>query len=344
MAGASRIEPTINEPMISARHRGVEAQRERQHEDDDGEPEAQVADPVGDAASSGRSAGAGRGWGLASWSAYSRPMVRVEWRDRVVVVTIDRPERRNAVDHPDAARAGRRPACGGRRWGPSAGAHRRATGVLRRRRPDRGRERRVRHRTRGCAHVASPIWASPPSPRSTDRRSARARSWPSPATCAWPPPPACSASRRRSWAWWSIAGPSIGSAREFGGAVARAMLLSAQTYTGEQLHAMGAVHRIGGLAEALTWADETRPPRAAHDRRPQAGARRPGAAAGRRRAVRTGPGCGVGQRRRRGGPHRVPEKRPPNFTVGMDFELNAAPHRWWRQREPVGLVRAIRPA
>ena len=26
-------------------------------------------------------------------------MVRVEWRDRVVVVTIDRPERRNAVDH-----------------------------------------------------------------------------------------------------------------------------------------------------------------------------------------------------------------------------------------------------
>jgi tellurite resistance protein TerC len=26
-------------------------------------------------------------------------MVRVEWRDRVLVVTIDRPERRNAVDH-----------------------------------------------------------------------------------------------------------------------------------------------------------------------------------------------------------------------------------------------------
>jgi enoyl-CoA hydratase len=29
-----------------------------------------------------------------------RPSVRVEWRDRVAVVTIDRPERRNAVDHP----------------------------------------------------------------------------------------------------------------------------------------------------------------------------------------------------------------------------------------------------
>ena len=26
-------------------------------------------------------------------------MVRVEWRDRVVIVTIDRPQRRNAVDH-----------------------------------------------------------------------------------------------------------------------------------------------------------------------------------------------------------------------------------------------------
>ncbi len=30
---------------------------------------------------------------------YSRSMVRLEWRDRVVVITIDRPERRNALDH-----------------------------------------------------------------------------------------------------------------------------------------------------------------------------------------------------------------------------------------------------
>jgi enoyl-CoA hydratase len=44
--------------------------------------------------------------------------------------------------------------------------------------------------------------------------------------------------------------------REFGAPVARAMLLTAQTYTAEHLHAMGAVHRFGGLAEALVWADQ----------------------------------------------------------------------------------------
>ena len=44
--------------------------------------------------------------------------------------------------------------------------------------------------------------------------------------------------------------------REFGGSVARGMLLAAQTYTAEQLHVTGGVHRLGGLAEALVWADE----------------------------------------------------------------------------------------
>jgi enoyl-CoA hydratase len=43
-------------------------------------------------------------------------------------------------------------------------------------------------------------------------------------------------------------------AREFGWPVARAMLLGAETYSGQQLHAMGSVHRIGGLEAALDWA------------------------------------------------------------------------------------------
>ena len=43
-------------------------------------------------------------------------------------------------------------------------------------------------------------------------------------------------------------------AREFGWSVARAMLLGAETYSGRQLHAMGSVHRIGGLEAALEWA------------------------------------------------------------------------------------------
>ncbi|HEY5663247.1 MAG TPA: enoyl-CoA hydratase-related protein [Ilumatobacter sp.] len=43
-------------------------------------------------------------------------------------------------------------------------------------------------------------------------------------------------------------------AREFGWPVARAMLLGAETYRGAQLHAMGSVHRLGGLDTALEWA------------------------------------------------------------------------------------------
>ncbi|MDW3216324.1 MAG: enoyl-CoA hydratase-related protein [Ilumatobacteraceae bacterium] len=41
---------------------------------------------------------------------------------------------------------------------------------------------------------------------------------------------------------------------EFGSATARGMLLAAETYTGERLHASGAVHRLGELDDALDWA------------------------------------------------------------------------------------------
>jgi enoyl-CoA hydratase/carnithine racemase len=43
---------------------------------------------------------------------------------------------------------------------------------------------------------------------------------------------------------------------EFGAATARAMLLAAETFDGVRLHALGAVHRLGDLADALEWADE----------------------------------------------------------------------------------------
>lgn len=45
-------------------------------------------------------------------------------------------------------------------------------------------------------------------------------------------------------------------ADEFSPPVARAMLLAAQTYTGAQLNATGGVHRLGDLADALAWAHE----------------------------------------------------------------------------------------
>ncbi|MCU1389414.1 MAG: putative enoyl-CoA hydratase [Ilumatobacteraceae bacterium] len=44
--------------------------------------------------------------------------------------------------------------------------------------------------------------------------------------------------------------------REMGWPVARAMLVAAQTYTAEQLLNTGSIHRRGGLDEALAWADE----------------------------------------------------------------------------------------
>ena len=41
---------------------------------------------------------------------------------------------------------------------------------------------------------------------------------------------------------------------EFTAPVARAMLLAAETYTGDELHRIGAVHRLGDLDVALAWA------------------------------------------------------------------------------------------
>ncbi len=44
--------------------------------------------------------------------------------------------------------------------------------------------------------------------------------------------------------------------REFGWPVARAMLLAAEAYTGAQLHSSGGVHRLGDLDDALAWAGQ----------------------------------------------------------------------------------------
>jgi enoyl-CoA hydratase/carnithine racemase len=41
---------------------------------------------------------------------------------------------------------------------------------------------------------------------------------------------------------------------EFGAATARGMLLAAELYSGERLYHSGAVHRLGDLADALAWA------------------------------------------------------------------------------------------
>ena len=45
-------------------------------------------------------------------------------------------------------------------------------------------------------------------------------------------------------------------AREFGWPLTRGMLLAAEVYDAERLHHAGAVHRLGGLDDALAWAAE----------------------------------------------------------------------------------------
>ena len=45
-------------------------------------------------------------------------------------------------------------------------------------------------------------------------------------------------------------------ASEFSPPIARAMLMAAQTYTAEQLHVTGGIHRLGGLDDAVAWAHQ----------------------------------------------------------------------------------------
>jgi enoyl-CoA hydratase len=182
-------------------------------------------------------------------------MVRVEWRDRVVVVTIDRPQRRNAVDHATLLAlvdAQREAADGGARVlvltgaPPAFCAGADLTGV------------------EGGEFVAALVAALR---GFTDLGIATIAAIDGPALGAGTQLAiACDLRVATASSVFGIPAAKLGLvvdrwtvdrlAREFGAAVARAMLLSAQTYTGLQLAAMGPVHRSGGLVEALAWADE----------------------------------------------------------------------------------------
>jgi enoyl-CoA hydratase len=182
-------------------------------------------------------------------------MVRVEWRDRVVVVTIDRPERRNAVDHATLlalADAQRQATAGNARvlvltgTPPAFCAGADLTGV-------EGGEfvRALVAALRGFTELGIATIAAIDGPAlgagtqlaiACDLRVA------TPTSVLGIPAAKLGLVVDR----WTV----DRLARELGASVARAMLLSAQTYTGEQLLTMGSVHRSGGLTEALDWADE----------------------------------------------------------------------------------------
>ncbi|MCB1000764.1 MAG: enoyl-CoA hydratase/isomerase family protein [Acidimicrobiales bacterium] len=182
-------------------------------------------------------------------------MVRVEWRDRVVVVTIDRPERRNAVDHAtllDLAAAQRDALDGDARAlvltgaPPAFCAGADLTGVESGEFVDA-----LVTVLAGFTQLPMVTIAAVDGPAlgagtqlaiACDLRVA------SPTSPFGIPAAKLGLAVDR----WTIDRLSA----EFGASVARSMLLAAQTATAEQLHVTGAVHRLGGLADALVWADE----------------------------------------------------------------------------------------
>jgi enoyl-CoA hydratase len=182
-------------------------------------------------------------------------MVRVEWRDRVVVVTIDRPERRNAVDHAtliELREAQHAALSGGARVVVLTGAP--------------------------PAFCAGADLTGVESGAFTDALLSVLRGFTELplVTLAAVDGPALGAGTQLALACdlrvaaptsqFGIPAAKLGlavdrwtidrSCREFGGAVARSMLLAAQTYTADQLHQSGGVHRLGGAAEALVWAEQ----------------------------------------------------------------------------------------
>jgi enoyl-CoA hydratase len=182
-------------------------------------------------------------------------MIRTAWHDQVLVVTIDRPERRNAVNHEalEGLRAAQREAVDGQArvlvlTGASgafcAGAD--LTGV-----EDVGFAENLVAVLLGFGELEAVAVAAVDGPAlgagcqlaaACDLRVA------TPGSRFGIP----AAKLGLAIDWWTVRRLSA----EAGPPVARAMLLGAAAYTGDQLHASGFVHRLGGLHEALRWADE----------------------------------------------------------------------------------------
>ena len=184
-------------------------------------------------------------------------MVRVERRDDVaegvVLITLDRPERRNAIDHAtlldllDAQQE-----CGGARavvltgTPPAFSAGADLTGV------EEGvfaaDLRRVLH---GFTELDVPVIAAIDGPAMGAGAQLAA---------------VCDLRVATPGSKFAVPAARLGLmidawtverlAREFGWPITRGMLLAAEAYDAERLHAAGAVHRLGGLDDALAWAGD----------------------------------------------------------------------------------------
>jgi len=184
-----------------------------------------------------------------------RPTVRIEWRDRVVLVTLDRPERRNAVDHATLlalADAQRQAVDGGAKVlvltgaAPAFCAGADLTGAESGFFVDA-----LVAALSGLTQLGILTMAAIDGPAlgagtqlviACDVRVATERS-------VFGIPAAKLGLALDRWTIERLP-------REFGWPAARAMLLAAETYRAERLHHSGGVHRIGDLDAALAWAEE----------------------------------------------------------------------------------------
>lgn len=184
-------------------------------------------------------------------------MVRVERRDDVahgvVVMTLDRPERRNAVDHETLVqlRAAQRELGDARvvvltGEPPAFCAGADLHGV------EEGEFARLLHEVlRGFTELTVPVMASVDGPALGAGTQLAI---------------ACDLRVATPGSRFGIPAARLGLVvdhwtverltREVGWPVARSMLLAAETVDAGRLHSMGAVHRMGDLAEALDWAAE----------------------------------------------------------------------------------------
>lgn len=183
--------------------------------------------------------------------------VRVERNDRIEVITLDRPERRNAVDHAtllhllevqakisaDAPTEVRAVVLAGAAPAFSAGAD--LTGV------EEGQfATDLGSVLRGFGALPVPVIAAIDGPAlgagtqlvvACDLRVA------TPESVLGIP----AAKLGLAVDLWTLDRTSA----EFTPAVARAMLVAAETYTAEQLHRIGGIHRLGDLDVAMQWAE-----------------------------------------------------------------------------------------
>jgi enoyl-CoA hydratase/carnithine racemase len=164
-------------------------------------------------------------------------MIRTAWHEQVLVVTIDRPERRNAVNHEALVglRAAQVEASDGRAD---------LTGV-----EDVGFAEALGEVLRGFGELEAVAVAAVDGPAlgagcqlaaACDLRVA------TPGSRFGIP----AAKLGLAIDWWTVERLRD----QLGGSIARGMLVAAQTYTGAQLAGSGFVHRLGTLDDALAWA------------------------------------------------------------------------------------------